>query len=206
MTNREPLRKLFWRPAALVLLAIMFGVYFVYPASSKQDDKIGVALIGVHHLGSSYNISQFYVDGYSGMNVGREGGGGGIICCVILPRRWREGLMVEVRWSINDWSKENRVEMDAGNYESLQWGGAYRAKVPVEKYDEPGDIYVHFFPNGRVRVVSSNAGMGSTLHPIQRGDPHAVDSATSGVAITQLFTDEELAEMERKQQANRGWR
>jgi len=40
--------------------------------------------------------------------------------------------------------------------------------VEVEKYDEPGSIYLHFFPNDEVRVVVSNAAGYGDKHPIPR--------------------------------------
>jgi hypothetical protein len=43
----------------------------------------------------------------------------------------------------------------------------YKEKVvEVEKYDRPGSIYLHFFPNDEVRVVVSNAAGYSQKHPI----------------------------------------
>ena len=38
--------------------------------------------------------------------------------------------------------------------------------VEVEKYDETGDIYMHFFPNDEVRVVVSWVGPRNPRHPI----------------------------------------
>jgi hypothetical protein len=38
--------------------------------------------------------------------------------------------------------------------------------VEIEKYDRPGSIYLHFFPNDEVRVVVSNAAGYSSKHPI----------------------------------------
>ncbi|NMM25760.1 MAG: DUF3304 domain-containing protein [Glaciimonas sp.] len=38
--------------------------------------------------------------------------------------------------------------------------------VEVEKYDRPGSIYMHFFPNDKVRVVVSIYPGYSSAHPI----------------------------------------
>ncbi|CDG84881.1 hypothetical protein GJA_4273 [Janthinobacterium agaricidamnosum NBRC 102515 = DSM 9628] len=49
--------------------------------------------------------------------------------------------------------------------------------VEVEKYDEAGDIYMHFFPNDEVRVVVSNARGASSAHPIiHYGKPETISS------------------------------
>ncbi|WP_369698898.1 DUF3304 domain-containing protein [Duganella violaceipulchra] len=122
--------------------------------SSREDEFVPTDIVGVQHLGHNFNITDFYVNKYSGTNVGREGGGGGSVCCVIIPVRWRPGLIVEVRWKVADWSNENRTEIAAGNFKSVTTKGPYIARVPVEKYETPGNLYVHFFPRGRVRVRS----------------------------------------------------
>lgn len=193
MIATEYLQNPFRRPLVVGVAALfLLLAATVLWAGSKQEDKIGVGLTGVHHLGRDYNISEFRVNGYSGMNVGRGGGGGSNVCCVVIPRKWSAGLTVEVIWSINDWSHEDREEIKAGNYESLAFGGAYRAIVPVEKYDEPGRMYVHFFPGGRVRVVSSNIGPGGMGHPIADNDQRAATLAISGTPVsTDIFEDQE---------------
>lgn len=35
------------------------------------------------------------------------------------------------------------------------------------KYDQPGDVYMHFFPNAEVRVVVSPDGPGAPSYPIR---------------------------------------
>ena len=76
--------------------------------------------------------------------------------------------------------------------------GIYRAQVPVESYMDTGDFYVHFFPNGRVRIVVSNFSPDSKQHPIQGGDLEAGRSATAGVVVDSFYTKEEMAELERE--------
>ena len=39
-------------------------------------------------------------------------------------------------------------------------------QVEVEKYDEPGSIYIHVFDNDQIRVVVTNHPGYSRLHPI----------------------------------------
>lgn len=169
-----------------------------------QVHYVGVGLTGVHHLGSAFKIDEFNVDGTDGGNVGWEGGGGSSTCCVDLPKKWTPGLTVVVRWAISDWSKVNRAETAAGNYDSVTSGGMFRAKVAVEKYDVPEQLYVHFFPNGRARVVSSSFGTG-IHHPIAEDDPAAALHATNGSPVKQLFTDAEIAEIHRKAAARKKW-
>ena len=166
-------------------------------ATIRAESFAGVDLSGVHHLGDKFNVADFYVNGFGGGNVGREGGGGASTCCVLLPRTWRPGLSVEVRWSVGDWTNENRAELEAGNFDSVA-GMGYIARVPVERYEVAEHVWVHFFAGGKARVVSSMPGAGGPKHPIQDDDPHAIDSATVGRRVDALFSPEELAEMERK--------
>ena len=166
-------------------------------ATIRAESLAAVGLTGVHHLGDKFNIADFYVDGYNGSNVGREGGGGRTVCCVLLPKKWRPGLSVEVRWSVNDWSHENRAEIEAGNDRSIA-GLGYIARVPVDRYEKAAQLWVHFYAGGKARVLSSEIYSESKQHPIQDDDPHAIDSATAGRSVDALFSPEELAEMERK--------
>lgn len=164
----------------------------------NRDDELGAAgIVGVQHLGKDYPVSEFYINNYAGGKVGRDGGGGGIVCCVMIPLQWRPGLTVDVRWRVEDWSHENRTEIKAGDYRSVSVKGFYIAKVPVEKYDDPGDVYVHFFPRGRVRVVSTMHSVLSRYHPVPYGPTDGGAMATAGWPVKELFTEAELRARER---------
>ncbi len=163
------------------VLAGLLGLVLGSCASPRTFTPVQIE--GVQHLGPDYNISQFYIDGASGGNVGRGGGGGGGPCCANLPDKWYPGMKSVVRWGVNDWVK------DIGYY--------YRATVLVEKYDQVGRIYVHFFPGGKVRVVVATAGSTNKDHPIPYG-PHDDATATKGVEVETLFTKEELEERDRQ--------
>lgn len=165
-------------------------------AGIQAESLTPVSLSARHHLGENFNIPVFYVNRSIGDNVGREGDSG-TTCCIFLPKKWRPGLSVEVRWEIGDWSHENRQEIQAHNYKSAISGGVFIAQVPVERYDEPARIWVHFFAGGKARVISSSIGSGGSLHPIQDIDPHAGDSATAGKPITAIFSPAEIQELER---------
>jgi hypothetical protein len=170
----------------------------------NTNEFVGVTVTGIHHIGPDFNIADFYVDGYSGSNVGREGGGGRYVCCVMLPSKWRPGLSVDVRWSVANWSKEVMVETDVGNYKSITFK-RYKARVPVEKYYSAENMYVHFFPGGRIRVVSSLSGPRGTEHPILVRDQRAAEIATIGTPVYSMFTESELDEF-RAVHDKSGWR
>lgn len=180
------------RVAALILLV---GAVVAAKFTSAQSSKfIPVQIYAVQHMGTNFNIPEFYVNGTWGSNVARTGDGGSV-CCVMLPRKWREGIIVEIRWSVTDWSKENIQETDKGNYSSLVTEGKYKANVPLEKFSAPGAVYVHFFHGGKVRVLSSQLYPENPAHPIQTGDERAGDTATQGKDVTELFSADELKKL-----------
>lgn len=72
------------------------------------------------------------------------------ICCTSIPRVWYPGMMVRVRWN-----------MPIGRTDVIK-----EKIVAVEKYERPGDIYLHFFPNDEVRVIVTNIGGPSSKHHI----------------------------------------
>ncbi|GEM_PF-4904017 len=150
--DKSGIGTLVWFKRLLVLaLAALALFWFVGTVRERirQESFAGVGLTGVHHLGPAFNIAEFYVDGYYGSNVGREGGGGGTTCCVILPKKWRPGLSVEVRWSVNDWTHENRAEIEASNYDSVSSGGGYIARVPTRPVGRIGPLGVLWREGGR---------------------------------------------------------
>lgn len=178
--------------------AMLYAGYATYRSFSREDEFAPTGIVGVQHLGHGYHISEFYVNKYGGTNVAREGGGGKSTCCVMIPVQWRPGLTVDVRWEVTDWSNENRKEIEAGNFESVTTKGIYMAKVPVEKYERSGDVYVHFFPKGRVRVVSTMYSVLSSSHPVPYGPTDGGPMATVGWPIKEMFTQAELQEADRR--------
>ncbi|MCM2567029.1 DUF3304 domain-containing protein [Janthinobacterium kumbetense] len=132
--------------AALLLNGCAFKARQVEDVNPSPTATAQVGI--VNHTGKYiYSAS---VDGAGGGNMARWGAGLANICCTSIPRVWYPGMKVRVRWNMpeghTDVVKEKMVE--------------------VEKYDEPGDIYMHFFPDDEVRVVVSNSGGGAKTHPI----------------------------------------
>ncbi|MDB5802342.1 MAG: hypothetical protein JWL63_3281 [Rhodocyclales bacterium] len=118
-------------------------------AFEKKESPDAVAQVGiVNHTGKFiYSAS---VDGSGGGTMSAWGAGVAGVCCTSIPRVWHPGMKVLVRWDMPD-------------------GHTHIVKekiVEVEKYDEPGSIYMHFFPNDEVRVVVSWVGPRNPKHPI----------------------------------------
>lgn len=183
----------------LFLAVTTFGVYLFFNEYIKKDNGIPVSVIGVHHLGSDYYIDSFYVDKHYEGNVGEGGGGNGMVCCRMLPRKWHPGLIADVRWEVDHIIRSSIP----GVAETAEVVGNFRAQVPVEAYSEPGDLYVHFFPGGRTRIVVSEFSPSGKHHPIQWDDTYAVQKAAVGTTVTTLFTVEEIAEGKREIERDR---
>lgn len=189
----------------IIGLAIAVGLVSKVREINHRSKFISVPITGIHHMGPAFNVSEFYVNGYYSSNVGREGGGGAAMCCISLPITWRPGLTAEVRWQVGDWSQENRSEIERGNSDSVRWKN-YIAQVPVEKYRQAGILWVHFFSDGRVRVVSSELPPENPMHPVVDGDPGAVQMATAGRLISSLYTQAELEKLEHDRPERSGWK
>lgn len=118
-------------------------------ADSDSTPKTAAAQVGVVNHTGNY-IYSASVDGAGGGNMDRWGAGGASVCCASIPRVWYPGMKVRVRWDMPDGHTHNIKEKF----------------VEVEKYDRPGDIYLHFFPNDEIRVIVTNIGGPSQKHPI----------------------------------------
>lgn len=177
-------------------LSIIGGLSVLILASfwyvSRDDGKVPVGINGVNHMGYRYSIREYYVNGHYSSNIGREGGGGSYNCCMVLPSVWKPGMKVDLRWEVYD-HDENRVSR-------------YRATVPVEKYDAPGDAVVHVFRDSTARFVSSEWGVLSPNHPVAWGESDGGRLASKGQIVSELFTQEELQKEQDRSTSGRGWR
>jgi hypothetical protein len=72
------------------------------------------------------------------------------MCCTSIPRVWYPGMKVRVRWN-----------MPNGRQDVIK-----EKVVEVEKYERPGSVYLHVFPNDEIRVIVTNIGGPSSKHPI----------------------------------------
>src|SRR5690349_3337058 len=131
------------RSVALALLLTVTALL-----AGCKEPTTGVGITGIDHLPEDMSVQRFYVDGY---DASRAGGGGRMVCCASLPNRWRPDLTVEIRWNVTNWR-------------DCDWTEHVR-QVQVERYEEPGRLWVHFMANGAVRVISSGIGPGNPGYP-----------------------------------------
>jgi len=132
------------------LLVLCAALLIACSTQPKRDDSKYGASVGIVNHTEKY-IDSASVNGAGGANMGAWEAGIGNVCCASVPRKWYPGMNVLVRWDMPEGSKH-----------------FYKEKmVEVEKYEEPGTIYLHFFPNDQVRVVVSQYAGWSPMHPIK---------------------------------------
>ncbi|MGO4815758.1 DUF3304 domain-containing protein [Cupriavidus sp. 2MCAB6] len=123
--------------------------------STDRSDKFVYASLGaVNHTGNY--MDWVSIDGVPSHNMRAYGSANAGTCCVGVPRIYRPGLQVTVKWKARDGAK-------------ILYGSKV---VEVEPYAEAGTIYAHIYPNDVVRVVvSARYDAHSPNHPI----PYPVD-------------------------------
>jgi hypothetical protein len=131
---------------------MLAAVGCAHPSANAQKgvlEKYYDANIGiVNH--TDHLVYSTTVNGNEGGHAYAWSAGVGSMCCVPFPMKWYPGLQIEVVWDMPEGTKD-----------------IYKKKiVDVEKYDEPGTIYLHFFPNDEVRVVVTDWIGSSPNHPI----------------------------------------
>lgn len=136
-----------------VILIGLFGLSACAQVSQelkgKPSNETYKAGIGIVNHTDRY-IYSTAVNGEWGGHAHKFSAGIANFCCVTLPTKWRPGLNVKVDWDMPEETTH-----------------IYKSKVvEVEKYDEPGEVYLHFFPDDKVRVVVTMWVGASPNHPI----------------------------------------
>jgi len=133
---------------ALSFISIALSITACKSAPPAVSEYYG-AQIGIVNHTDRY-IDSASVDGGGGGNSSGYHAGVANICCVRVPVKWRPGLQLTVWWNM----PVNGIP-------------AHKEKiVDVERYDEPGSVYLHFFPDDRVKIVVTNWDGYSDKHPI----------------------------------------
>jgi len=138
-----------------ISIALVLAGCALRQSQAQESDKAPAQVGIVNHTGNYiYSAS---VNGAGGANMARWGVGGADVCCASIPRVWYPGMKVLVSW-----------DMPEGHQHIMK-----EKVVEVEKYEVPGNIYIHFFPNDEVRVVVSRVGPRNPAYPIRhQGNPN----------------------------------
>lgn len=118
-----------------------------------RDDSVAVTVVGYNHT-ANRPIEQFYVNDAMGPDVMPQSGGGKDLCCFMLPREWRPGMHVEVKWTYGR-MKESDEKLPA-----------QAAIVEVPKYLKTGNIHVHFYDDDKIQLVVTTCDAEHPLYPL----------------------------------------
>jgi hypothetical protein len=121
---------------------------------------------GYNHVANQH-VNWFTVNGYRATLTGNT-------CCVMIPDKWRPGLMAHIEWEVdpNPHEKIPRLTKGVGfEPKALAEHEAkyrrYSADVPIPEYDENGGMNVHFLPCHQVKVNAGIASYGADTYPIK---------------------------------------
>lgn len=130
---------------------LVFGTLLLAACSTSAvvDDSTYGASIGIVNHTNKF-IYSAAANGAGGSHMAAWGAGIGNVCCVMVPKKWYPGMQVLVSWDMPEGSKHVMKEK----------------LVDVERYEETGSLYLHFFSNDQVRAVVSQYAGWSPMHPI----------------------------------------
>ena len=149
------------------LLACLIG--FVLVACSG-DETIAVSYAAYNH--TNEDIVSIVINGEGGILDADAHGGGGRMCCVVLPKRWRPGLMATIKWQLDgDWLKDEQGKEVIRDGKTVLVPGPWKERtVEVPNYKgEMGTFFIHIFPGDEVKVLMNIYGAGNPQHPL----PHS---------------------------------
>ena len=146
------------------LLVCLIGVVL---AACSGDETVAVSYAAYNHTDKS--IVSFVINGEGGILAASAHGGGGSMCCVILPKRWRPGLMATIKWQEDDipiFNPDGTRKVIDGVPATKESPWKERI-VEVPKYEgELGTLFIHIFPGDEVKVLMNIYGAGNPNHPL----------------------------------------
>ncbi|PWU29045.1 hypothetical protein DK254_12825 [Pseudomonas sp. RW407] len=137
--------------------------------STAGNEMAAGNISAVNHMEGTA-INWFSVNGY------RASGGGGEQCCIVMPVKWRPGLIAHIEWEVDPnpyaYSKWPRLgsegyriaqEKHAANYQ------LHRASVEIPEWSgtERCGLKVHFLPCNTVKLSTSCWAFTSPNYPVQ---------------------------------------
>jgi len=161
---------------------------------TEDEDKVWVSIAAAHYFPPNHRIDEFYVDRLAYGNSGFDGYADMGMCCVWLPKHWRPGMKVDVRWVVSDWTGSPIDDKEHFDWEKVKLVGVYRATVPVERYEEADDVFVHFFNGGKVRVAPGVRDFRDKKN-LEESITKAEAKAIAGQKVSEAFTAKEEAEI-----------
>ena len=128
-------------------------------ASEPVVDPMGAgSQVAVNYTAES--IQWYSIDQAGGGTVIPYGIAGGI-CCALYPRKWTPELRVVVKWERSDCVGQEHLCTHESIVTHKYPFKKFRKTVPIQKYTDPGEVFIVFDPNDEVRVFVSKYGVGS---------------------------------------------
>ena len=135
---------------------------------TTADNKMAAGSIrAINHVDGTA-INWLSVNGY------RADGGGGDTCCIVMPVKWRPGLMANIEWEVDPdrWAK--LPEFTDQNYEAAY--ARHKAKyqhhsatveIPEWQGNERCGLSVHFLTCNQIKVTTSCWATSMPEYPIK---------------------------------------
>lgn len=137
-------------------------------AGCLEEEKVGLSYHAYNHTDKS--IVAIVINGQGGILGAGDHGEGGGVCCVVLPKKWRPGLMATIKWKLDgEWLKDEQGREVIRDGKTVLVPGPWKERtVEVPKYGpEMGIFFIHFFPKDEVKVLVSLGGPGHPTHPFK---------------------------------------
>ncbi|ATA57282.1 hypothetical protein CKY39_31690 [Variovorax boronicumulans] len=119
---------------------------------AAEENEIGLQVEGLNYSGVPIGV--FYVNDQWAGNVGMYAGGRSVATSIGLPKVWRPGLKVTIKWR-NDvlYAKDPQ--------------GLYTHVLEIPPYGDmlQGSLWVAFLPNDQIQIYASNYGPGHLQFP-----------------------------------------
>ena len=139
--------KIFRFPLALSLCLLL---------AACGEETVPVSYSGFNNTDKS--IVSIIVNGEGGILHAPAHDGGGQVCCVIIPKHWRPGLKVTIKWQ-----EGGTFQLDQNGNRLYNNGvpvvieGPWKERtVDIPEYKTLGVFYIVFFSGDEVKVAVSN--------------------------------------------------
>lgn len=137
-----------WSRVVLCRLLLLFAALSTGCLATGQVSAMD--LVGYNY--TDEHVEAFTVNGYPGPNIYPHSGGGKFVCCISVPREWKPGMTVTVKWT------------DDRNANPIPWKTRV-VEVPAYTPEDISRFAVHFFSGGEVKVLVTTKGPGHPDYP-----------------------------------------
>ncbi|QDI07310.1 hypothetical protein electrica_01102 [Klebsiella electrica] len=160
-----------WAPPAFILglrNGLLLAVFLLLTGCEQSNAETSSAgnIRGYNHV-AGQNVNWFSVNGYSSTLNGNS-------CCVMIPDKWRPGLIAHIEWEVDPNADEKIPRRKEGfGFDQKAYAlhkakyRQYSADVSIPKYDQSAGISVHFLPCHQVKVYAGEASYGAEIYPIK---------------------------------------